>query len=125
MRQFADWYNHEHSGIAFLPPEVVHSGRAEEVLAKRQETLNKAYEARPEWFGRGQPQVGKLPKQVGINLPRPKVDEPTPATSETQPAASPGSRVSAAQRPLDAGEAVGQAAPEVLAVELTNAPLFA
>ena len=33
---FERWYNHEHkhSGLALLPPEVVHSGRAEEVLAK-------------------------------------------------------------------------------------------
>jgi putative transposase len=128
MRWFADWYNHEHkhSGIALLPPEVVHSGRAPEVLAKRQETMNAAYEAHPERFPRGRPQVAQLPKEVGINLPRPvSVAEPTTATSEAQPAVAPGSRVSAAQRPLDPGGAVGQAAPEVLAVELTNAPHFA
>jgi putative transposase len=126
MRQFAEWYNHEHkhSGIALLPPAVVHSGQAEQVLTKRQETLNAAYEAHPERFPRGRPQVGRLPKQVGINLPRPSVDESTPATSEAQPAATPASRVLAAQRPLDAGDAVGQAAPEVLVVELTNAPHF-
>jgi putative transposase len=128
MRAFADWYNHEHkhSGIALLPPEVVHSGRAPEVLAKRQETMNAAYAAHPERFPRGRPQVAQLPKEVGINLPRPvTVAEPTTATSEAQPAAAPASRVSAAQRPLDAGGTVGQAAPEVLAVEVTNAPHFA
>jgi len=127
MRQFAEWYNHEHkhSGIALLPPAVVHSGRAEEVLAKRQQTLNVAYEAHPERFPRGRPQVGQLPKQVGINLPRPSVSESTTVTSEAQPAATPGSRVSAAQRPLDAGGAVGEAAQEVLVVEVTNAPHFA
>ncbi len=127
MRQFADWYNHEHkhSGLALLPPEVVHSGRAGEVLTKRQETLNRTYETRPERFARGRPQVEQLPKQVGINLPQPSVSEPTTATSEAEPAASPASRVSAAQRPLDAGCAGGQAAPEVLAVEATNAPHFA
>lgn len=74
MRSFADWYNHEHkhSGLALLPPQVVHSGRAEEVLAKRQETLDVAYAAHPERFGRGRPRAGQLPKQVGINLPRPE-----------------------------------------------------
>ncbi|NTU84088.1 MAG: transposase, partial [Chloroflexales bacterium] len=113
MRWFADWYNHEHkhSGIALLPPAVVHSGQAPEVLAKRQETMNAAYAAHPERFPRGQPQVVQLPKEVGINLPRPvTVAEPTPATSEAQPAVAPLSRVSAAQRPLDSGGAVGQAA---------------
>lgn len=128
MRWFADWYNHEHkhSGIALLPPAVVHSGQAPEVLAKRQATLDDAYAAHPERFPRGRPQVAQLPKEVGINLPRPiSVDEPTTAASEAQPTAPPASRVSAAQRPLDAGGAVGQAAPEVLAVEVTNAPHFA
>jgi putative transposase len=128
MRWFADWYNHEHkhSGIALLPPAVVHSGQAPDVLAKRQATLDAAYAAHPERFPRGRPQVGQLPKQVGINLPRPNSsDEPTTASREAQPAATPASRVSAAQRPLDAGGAVGQAAPEVLAVEVTNAPHFA
>ena len=127
MRSFADWYNHEHkhSGLALLPPEAVHSGRAEELLAKRQERLNVAYAAHPERFPRGRPQVGQLPKQVGINLPRPSVDQPTTAASEAQPAATPGSRVSAAERPLDAGGAVGQAVPELLAVEFINALHFA
>jgi hypothetical protein len=126
MRWFANWYNHEHkhSGIALLPPQVVHGGQADEVLAKRQETLNAAYEAHPERFVLGRPHIGQLPKQVGINLARSTVEEPMTATSEAQPAATPGSRVSAAQRPLDPGDAVGQAVPEVLAVEVTNAPHF-
>lgn len=127
VRSFVWWYNHEHKhvGLALLPPEVVHSGRAAEVLARRQQALDAAYEAHPERFPRGRPLVGQLPKEVGINLPRPNVDEPTTATAEAQPAAPPASRVSAAQRPLDAGGAVGQAAPEVLALEVTNAPHFA
>jgi hypothetical protein len=126
MRWFANWYNHEHkhSGIALLPPQVVHGGQADEVLAKRQETLNAAYEAHPERFVLGRPHIGQLPKQVGINLARSTVEEPMTATSEAQPAATPGSRVSAAQRPPDPGDAVGQAVPEVLAVEVTNAPHF-
>jgi putative transposase len=127
MRWFADWYNHEHkhSGIALLSPAVVHSGQAPEVLAKRQAVLDLAYEAHPERFVRGRPIAAQLPKEVGINLPRPQRTEPTTATTETLPMAAPGSRVSAAQRPLDAGAAIGQAASEVLALELTNAPHFA
>ncbi len=127
MRQFAAWYNHEHkhSGIALLPPEVVHSGRAPEVIAKRQETLNAAYAAHPERFPRGRPQAPQLPTQVGINLPKANETEPTPVTAVSLPAATPGSRVSAAQRPLDAGGAVGQPEPEVLSVEGWFAPHFA
>jgi putative transposase len=124
MRWFADWYNHEHkhSGIALLPPAVVHSGRAPEVLAKRQETMNAAYAAHPERFSRGRPQVEQLPKEVGINLPRPSAAAPTPATPEPLPAELPVSRVSAAQRPLDTGSSVGEADPEVSVVGGSHAP---
>ncbi len=127
MRWFADWYNHDHkhSGIALLPPAVVHSGRAPEVIAKRQETLDAAYAAHPERFPRGRPSAPQLPAQVGINLPRPSTAEPTTATSGALPTASPGSRVSDAQRPLDPGDAVRQADPEVLVLEVSNAPQFA
>jgi putative transposase len=127
MRRFAEWYNHEHkhSGIGLLPPDVVHSGRAPEVIAKRQATLDAAYAAHPARFPRGRPLAPQLPAQVGINLPHPSTAEPTPATTGALPAASPGSRVSDAQRPLDPGDAVGQADPEVLALEVSNAPQFA
>lgn len=128
MRGFADWYNHahKHSGLALLPPAVVHSGQAPEVLAKRQATLDAAYAAHPERFPRGRPQVAQLPTEVGINLPRPvTVGEPSTATSAALPAAPAGSRVVRAQRPLDPAGAVGHAGPEVLVVEVTNAPPFA
>jgi putative transposase len=109
MRWFADWYNHEHkhSGIALLSPAVVHSGRAAEVIATRQRTLDAAYAAHPERFPRGRPIAPQLPKEVGINLPRPQVTEPTTATPEPLPTEHPASRVSAAERPLDAGCSVG------------------
>jgi len=127
MRRFAEWYNHEHkhSGLALLSPAVVHSGQADEALARRQEVLDAAYVAHPERFPRGRPLVGQLPQEVGINLPRPSTREPAQATSAAQPAATPGSRVSDAQRPLDAGGAGGHAGPEVLAAVVTNAPHFA
>lgn len=98
MRGFADWYNHEHkhSGIALLPPVVVHEGRAAEVIAKRQAVLDAAYAAHPERFARGRPLAPQLASQVGINLPRPPVADPTAAAEEPQPAATPGSREEAA-----------------------------
>jgi len=124
MRWFADWYNHAHthSGIALLPPAVVHSGRAPAVIAKRQQTLDAAYAAHPERFPRGRPIAPQLPTQVGINLPRPSAAAPTAATAEPLPTATPESRVSAAQRPLDSGVAVGQPAPEVPVVVGSHAP---
>jgi len=124
MRWFADWYNHEHkhSGIALLPPAVVHSGRALAVIAKRQDTLDAAYATHPERFPRGRPIAPQLPSQVGINLPRPSAAAPTAATPAPLPAAAPVSGVSAAQRPLDTGAAVGQPAPEVPVVEGCHAP---
>jgi len=81
MRTFVRWYNHQHrhSGIAFLTPDVVHRGLAEAVLDARQATLNQAYAAHPERYPRGCPQVGRLPSQVGINLPRPPRDPAVPS----------------------------------------------
>jgi putative transposase len=124
MRSFEGWYNHEHkhSGIAFLPPEVVHTGRADEVLARRQATLDAAYAAHPERFPRGRPVVGQLPSEVGINLPRANTAEATQATPAAQPAATPGSRARS-EATLDPGVAVGQAGPEVLA-DVTSGPHF-
>lgn len=106
MCRFVAWYNHEHkhSGIALLPPEVVHSGRAQEVITKRQMTLDAAFAARPERFARGRPLAPQLPAQVGINLPRSTSAEPTQAT---------------------AGDATDQADLEVLAVEVSTTPQFA
>ncbi len=77
---FFNWYNreHHHSGIAFLTPEAVHRGRAEEVLATRQVTLDLAYAAHPERFVRRPPQVSRPPEAAWINRP----DE-TPATAVT------------------------------------------
>lgn len=66
------WYNtaHHHSGIGLLTPEVVHYGRAETILAARQNVLQAAYEAHPERFVRRPPQPPALPKAVWINRPK-------------------------------------------------------
>ena len=70
-RSLVPWYNteHRHGGIAMLTPEVVHFGRAEEVLAKRQLTLDLYFQAHPERFPGGPPVVQLLPKAVYINPP--------------------------------------------------------
>jgi len=65
------WYNtaHRHSGIKMLTPEVVHEGRQNEVLNRRQEVLLKAFEENPNRFPGGKPKVGVLPAEVWINKP--------------------------------------------------------
>ncbi len=73
-RRFFPWYNtdHRHSGIAFLTPEVVHHGRAAEVLAQRQQVLDVAHTAHPERFVNQAPRAPTLPKAVWINPPEDK-----------------------------------------------------
>jgi len=68
---FFSWYNkeHRHSGIAMLTPEMVHYGRAEEVIAARRLVLEEAYRRHPERFERKQPEPLQLPAAVWINPP--------------------------------------------------------
>ncbi len=68
-RMFFNWYNDEHchSGIASLPPRIVHEGRADAELAKRQAVLDAAHARRPERFVNGPPTAGSLPESVAIN----------------------------------------------------------
>lgn len=69
--EFFAWYNHEHrhSGIAMLPPVVVHRGEADRVLAARHEIMRAAYQAKPERFICGLPKRAALPSAVWINPP--------------------------------------------------------
>ena len=71
LRGWLNWYNneHTHSGISMLKPVDVHTGKADEVLAKRQLTLNAAYQSHPERFSKGCPKVPSLAKAVYINKP--------------------------------------------------------
>jgi putative transposase len=70
-QQFFTWYNdqHCHSGIALLPPAMVHFGQAPTVLVQRQIVLDAAYLAHPERFVRKAPTVHPLPDMVWINKP--------------------------------------------------------
>ena len=73
------WYNqeHYHTGIALLTPAQVHYGDTEAVLAKRQATLDAAFDQAPQQFGHRRPQVTRLPKTVWINRPAQPVCEAT------------------------------------------------
>jgi putative transposase len=70
-RTFFPWYNteHRHSGIAMMPPEIVHRGRTAECLAVRQETLRQAYATHPERFVRKVPTPTAPPAETWINPP--------------------------------------------------------
>jgi putative transposase len=79
---FFQWYNyeHHHSALGLLTPADVHFGRAEAVLAQRQQVLAAAYHKHPERFVKGQPTPSQLPQTVWINPPKPtsKLEEPLP-----------------------------------------------
>ena len=76
-QEFFQWYNHEHyhSGIAMLTPATVHYGLADQVLAKRQQVLDAAYDAHPERFVAKPPSPAERPDAVWINPPTSQ-DEP-------------------------------------------------
>jgi putative transposase len=67
---FVPWYNneHHHSGLAFLTPADVHFGRAQTVLARRNELMQQAFKQHPRRFVRG-PAQHALPAVVYINRP--------------------------------------------------------
>jgi putative transposase len=69
---FFPWYNqeHKHSGISLLTPEVVHYGRADEVIRARQSVLTAAYAVHPERFVRKMPLHKPLPEAAWINPPK-------------------------------------------------------
>jgi putative transposase len=68
---FFPWYNseHHHGGIGLLTPEAVHYGQAEQIQARRQEVLLRAYRQTPERFVRREPRPPSLPTAVWINPP--------------------------------------------------------
>ncbi len=72
LRHFFDWYNdeHRHSGVAMMTPKDVHIGKADEIIRKRQETMNRAYSLHPERFVKGQPKLKPLSREVWINKPK-------------------------------------------------------
>ncbi len=77
---FFPWYNteHHHSGIGLLTPEVLHHGRADDIMAQRQAVLTQAFQRNPERFVRVYPRPPERPTAVWINPP------PTPMASEQE-----------------------------------------
>lgn len=49
---------------------MVHFGKAEEVIAKRQRTMDEIWAKHPERFVNGRPVVPSPPKEVWINRPK-------------------------------------------------------
>jgi putative transposase len=70
-QEFFHWYNyqHHHSSLGLLTPADVHFGRAQAVLAQRQQVLAAAFQKNPERFVRGLPSPAQLPLSVWINPP--------------------------------------------------------
>ncbi len=110
---FFGYYNneHHHSGIGLLTPAVVHYGRAEHVLAARQETLLAAYRAHPERFVQRPPQPPALPRQAWIN----------PPVENTTPQDGPESTITTPGNPWDPPS--GPAAPRMIAATITTSSL--
>jgi len=72
LRGFFDWYNrrHRHSGIGYVTPESLHTGRAHKIREKRCEVLQAAYAEHPERFVRGIPAPPQIPEAAWINKPQ-------------------------------------------------------
>jgi len=75
LRGFIEWYNrqHKHSGIGYVTPEDMHTGRAHYLREERCKVLSAAYEKHPERFVRGVPQPPEIPEAAWINKPLEKV----------------------------------------------------
>jgi putative transposase len=71
LAQMLRWYNHEHyhSGLALLTPADVHHGRADDIVAARQQVLDEAHRRHPERFVRGCPVHKSPPPAAWINPP--------------------------------------------------------
>jgi putative transposase len=85
-QDFFRWYNaeHRHAGIGLLPPEVVHSGQAQDAYDARAQVLATAYAAHPERFVRQAPRPPQLPAAAWINPPHPTRDVPTASEEARQ-----------------------------------------
>jgi len=84
-QRFFAWYNHahRHSGIGYMTPAAVHTGRAQQLYDVRQRVLDQAFVAHPERFTQRHPTPPDLPTQVGINLPKPTPHAPGEAQRST------------------------------------------
>ena len=81
-QRFFPWYNedHHHSGIVLLTPEMLHYGRAEQVIEQRQQVLDAAYARNPERFPHARPKHPAQPIAVWINPPAQPSSKEEPVT---------------------------------------------
>ena len=72
LRGFFEWYNcqHRHSGIGYVTPESLHTGRAHDIREKRCRILRSAFEKHPERFVKGIPLPPRIPEAAWINKPQ-------------------------------------------------------
>ena len=70
FEKWFSWYNneHHHVGLNLLRPADVYFNRVDEVVARRQKTMDLAYDLHRERFSKGRPVVQRNPQIVGINL---------------------------------------------------------
>ena len=82
-RDLFAWYNnaHHHSGLSYLTPADVHSGRAATVLAVWHRTRLAADAAHPERFVQGPPRPETLPTTAWINRPPKPTREDAPGAT--------------------------------------------
>jgi len=68
-QQFFAWFNndHQHTGLALFAPADVFYGRVDDIAARRQAALDRAYNDHPERFPNGPPAVRRPPTEVHIN----------------------------------------------------------
>lgn len=71
LKGWFQWYNneHRHSGINMLTPNDVHTGKAKDIIRKRQTVLDEAYRKAPHRFAKGRPIHPEQHKAVWINKP--------------------------------------------------------
>jgi putative transposase len=86
-RRLFAWYNlaHHHSSLAFLTPDTVHHGRADEILDARHRVRLAAYTAHPERFVNGPPRRESLPRKVWINPPEKTTHQDAPGSTQSHP----------------------------------------
>jgi putative transposase len=88
-REFFGWYNNEHyhSGIGLLTPASLHYGQADEIIAAREQTRQRAWQDNPERFVNGMAKQPSLPKAVWINAPKSEREKKNEAPEANCPGA--------------------------------------
>lgn len=72
------WYNLQHREVAGFTPEQMFTGRYRAIAEARQQALEESFEAHPERFISGRPEVAMLPESVLISPVQPDADDSAP-----------------------------------------------